>query len=123
MPAGTSCTVTETNAHGASSTSFAVNGGTPTASDHIVVTPANETTAAVVVTNTFEPTVLGTDITRDAPGSPTNAQAVVGDQPLGDTALARTGFDARLFLVVGSSLILAGLVLLRSSFLSKAPTR
>jgi hypothetical protein len=123
---GTSCTVTETNAHGASGTSFAVNGGAPTMGDHIVVTPADGSTAAVVATNTFEPSVLDTVITRDHPSDPaapqtvvTDPQTVVGDQTVDGTALARTGFDARLFLVVGTSLILAGLVLLRTGSLSK----
>jgi LPXTG-motif cell wall-anchored protein len=125
VPDGTSCTITETDAHGASSTSFAVNSGTPTTGNHIVVTPADGTTAAVVATNTFEPIVLGVVITHDDPSNSAVPQTVAADPHVvvGGTALPRTGFDARLFVVVGTSLILAGLVLLRSSSLSRTPNR
>ena len=58
VPAGTSCTVTETDNGGADGTSFTVNGGAPTSGDHVTVTPTDSSAVAVVASNRFDSKIV-----------------------------------------------------------------
>jgi|GEM_PF-7132883 len=116
---GTSCTVTETATNSATSTSFSVDGGVPVTGTSVQVTPASASAVAVIATNTFTQDVSDTTEppTTEPPTTETLATETVapaGTQVLG-TELARTGINTWLWTIVGSSLVLGGLLLVELS--------
>jgi hypothetical protein len=108
VPVGTKVTITETGSQGASSTSYAVDGGLPQQGTSVDVTVQSTAAVAVVATNRFT-SVLGETVqppeTTEVLTQPTNSPTALG-QPL-----ARTGADHGLLVAFGAALIGAGVIL------------
>jgi hypothetical protein len=107
---GSTVTITETGANGASSTSYSVDGGAAQPGTTVVVTVSSTGTVAVVATNAFT-SVLGEEISQQAPtttqydpGQPAPTAALPGE-------LARTGSNRLPLALIGLALIGGGLAL------------
>ncbi|HEX9506582.1 MAG TPA: DUF5979 domain-containing protein, partial [Acidimicrobiia bacterium] len=106
IPAGTQCTVTETGNGGASSTTYAVNGGSASSSAP-TVTIAGESTKTVKVTNTFDPGSL--TVTKSVVGNAGSSTFTVAVDCPGTTFDRTLVFDATGTLTSGGPLPITGI--------------